>query len=41
MQFDPEGTGHVRYHVVMKELLDADTYAMWAGANDPLKVAMS
>lgn len=30
LQYDPEATGHVRYHTVMKALLDSDSYAQYA-----------
>ena len=30
VQYDPEATGHVRYHTVMKALLDSDSYAQYA-----------
>ena len=35
LQYDPEATGHVRYHTVMKALLDSDSYAQYAAGVSP------
>ena len=35
-QYDPEATGSVRYHGIMKALLDSDYYAQYAAGRDEL-----